>query len=78
MKELSSYLQADFNGELGGMPYSGNVGARLIHTNLNVTQYLTGLPGQYGTEPADAGTHGHPTQLQRRPAGDQLRAECDQ
>jgi TonB-dependent receptor len=58
MKELSTYLQADFSGELGGMRYSGNVGARLIHTNLNVTQYLTGLPGQYGTEPADAGTQG--------------------
>ena len=55
-KELSSYLQADFNGELGSMRYSGNVGARLIHTNLNITQYLTGLPGQYVTEPADAGT----------------------
>src|SRR5580698_9704803 len=56
MKELSTYVQADFNGELAGMRYSGNVGARLIHTNLNVTQFLTGLPGQYGTEPADAGT----------------------
>jgi len=55
-KELSSYLQADFNGELGSMRYSGNVGTRLIHTNLSVTQYLTGLPGQYGTEPAGAGT----------------------
>jgi TonB-dependent receptor len=56
MKELSTYVQADFTGELGGMRYSGNIGARLIHTNLDVTQYLTGLPGQYGTEPADAGT----------------------
>jgi TonB-dependent receptor len=55
-KELSSYLQADFNGELGGMRYSGNVGARFIHTNLNITQYLTGLPGQNITEPAGAGT----------------------
>jgi TonB-dependent receptor len=55
-KELSSYLQADFNGELGGMRYSGNVGARLIHTNLNITQYSTGLPGQNITEPAGAGT----------------------
>jgi outer membrane receptor protein involved in Fe transport len=55
----SSYLQTDFKGELGGMPYSGNVGARLIHTDLDVTQYLTGLPGQYGTEPADAGDHRH-------------------
>ena len=55
-KELSSYLQADFNGELGSMRYSGNVGARLIHTNLNITQFLTGLPGQNITEPAGAGT----------------------
>jgi TonB-dependent receptor len=56
MKELSSYLQADFSGGLGSMTYSGNVGARLIHTDLDITQHLTGAPGQYGTEPADAGT----------------------
>jgi TonB-dependent receptor len=56
MKELSSYLQADFSGGLGSMTYSGNVGARLIHTDLDMTQHLTGAPGQYGTEPADAGT----------------------
>jgi TonB-dependent receptor len=56
MKELASYLQADLGGELGGMPYSGNVGVRFIHTNLEITQHLTGLPGQYGTEPADNGT----------------------
>jgi TonB-dependent receptor len=55
MKELSSYLQGDFKGELGSMAYSGNVGARLIHTDLDITQHLTGAPGQYGTEPADAG-----------------------
>jgi len=56
MKELSSYLQADFSGGLGSMTYRGNVGARLIHTDLHITQHLTGAPGQYGTEPADAGT----------------------
>jgi TonB-dependent receptor len=61
MKELSSYLQADFKGDLGSMSYSGNVGARLIHTDLDITQHLTGAPGQYGTEPADAG----PKQTQR-------------
>jgi len=55
-KELSSYLQADFNGELGGMRYSGNVGGRFIHTNLNITQFLTGLPGPNITEPASGGT----------------------
>jgi TonB-dependent receptor len=56
MKELSTYLQADISGDLGSMKYSGNVGARLIHTDLDITQHLTGAPGQYGTEPADAGT----------------------
>jgi TonB-dependent receptor len=55
-KELSSYLQADFNGDLGSMRYSGNVGVRFIHTNLDITQYLTGLPGENITEPASAGT----------------------
>jgi hypothetical protein len=56
LKELSGYLQGDFSGTLGDMPYSGNVGVRLIHTNLNVTQYLTGAPGAYGDEPADRHT----------------------
>jgi TonB-dependent receptor len=55
MKELSSFLQGDFKGDLGNMAYSGNVGARLIHTDLDITQHLTGAPGQYGTEAADAG-----------------------
>jgi TonB-dependent receptor len=55
-KELSSYVQADFNGELGSMRYSGNVGARLIHTNLNITQFSSGLPGQNITEPGAGGT----------------------
>jgi len=54
-QELASYLQADFRGELGSMPYSGNVGVRFIHTNLDVTQSLVGAPGQYGTEPANDG-----------------------
>jgi TonB-dependent receptor len=55
VKELSNYLQADVSGQLGGMPYSGNVGVRVIHTSLSITQDRTGAPGQYGTEPADAG-----------------------
>jgi len=55
LKELSTYLQADFSGELWGFRYSGNVGTRFIHTDLDVTQHLTGLPGQYGLEAADAG-----------------------
>jgi TonB-dependent receptor len=56
MKETASFLQTDFSGHLGDMPYSANVGVRVIRTNLNVTQDLSGDPGQYGTEPAEAGS----------------------
>ena len=56
LKELSGYLQGDFNGTMWDMPFSGNVGVRLIRTNLDVTQHLSGDPGAYGDEPADVGT----------------------
>ena len=56
LKELSGYLQGDFNGTIGDMPYSGNIGVRMIHTNLETTQHLSGAPGSYGDEPVDAGT----------------------
>jgi TonB-dependent receptor len=57
MKESSAYLQADFAEDPGGMPLSGNIGVRVIHTNLDVTQHLVDpTPGLYGTEPADDGT----------------------
>ena len=56
LKELTGYLQGDFTGSLGDMPYSGNVGVRLIRTHLNVTQHLSGDPGAYGDEAADVGT----------------------
>ncbi|PXV52562.1 TonB-dependent receptor [Dyella jiangningensis] len=56
LKELSGYLQGDFDGTMWGMPYAGNIGVRMIHTNLDVTQHLSGAPGSYGDEPVDAGT----------------------
>jgi TonB-dependent receptor len=56
LKELASYLQTDFSGKFGSMSYSGNVGVRVVHTDLKVTQDLSGDPGQYGTEPAETGT----------------------
>ena len=56
MKESSGYLQGDFGEEVGGMPLTGNVGVRVIHTNLEVTQHLSGAPGLYGDESADIGT----------------------
>jgi TonB-dependent receptor len=69
LKELASYLQTDFSGKFSSMSYSGNVGVRVIHTNLIVTNDLPGLPGQYGTEPADVGT-----QVTRRSYNDVLPA----
>lgn len=69
MKATSAYLQADFDGSIGSMPYSGNIGMRVIRTHLNVTQHLSGDPGAYGTEPADAGT-----ELTRRSYKDYLPA----
>jgi len=56
LKETSAFLQTDFSGDMGSMSYSGNVGVRVIRTDLRVTQDLSGDPGQYGTEPAEAGT----------------------
>ncbi|WP_109127382.1 TonB-dependent receptor [Dyella sp. C11] len=56
LKELSGYLQGDYNGTMWDMPFSGNIGVRLIHTNLDVTQHLSGDPGAYGDEPEDVGT----------------------
>ncbi|HZP66345.1 MAG TPA: TonB-dependent receptor [Rudaea sp.] len=56
MRESTGYLQADFEGDFGSMPYSGNVGVRAIDTHLHITQHLTGAPGAYGTEAADNGT----------------------
>ncbi|WP_250625283.1 TonB-dependent receptor [Pinirhizobacter soli] len=55
LKELSGYLQGDFEGDLGSMRYSGNVGVRLIRTTLDVSQHLSGDPGAYGNEPLDVG-----------------------
>jgi TonB-dependent receptor len=56
MKESSAYLQTDFGEQLGSMPFSGNLGVRVIHTNLEVSQHLAGAPGLYGDESADIGT----------------------
>ena len=69
MRETSGYLQSDFSGELASMRFSGNLGVRLIHTALTITQDLVGDPGQYGLEPASAGT-----QVTRRSYNDVLPA----
>ena len=69
MKESSAYLQLDLDGNIGSMPYAANIGMRMINTNLNITQHLTGAPAPYGVEAADAGT-----QLTRRSYRDYLPA----
>ena len=56
MKESSAYFQLDLDGHIGNMPYAANVGMRMINTNLDITQHLTGAPAPYGLEPADGGT----------------------
>lgn len=56
LKEMATYLQTEWTSTVAGMKFSGNLGVRWIHTQLDVTQYLIGLPGQYGTEAALAST----------------------
>ncbi len=55
MKETSGYLQADFANDIAGMTYTGNVGVRVIRTNLDITQHLDGAPGLYGDNSPDVG-----------------------
>lgn len=56
LKETTGYVQGDFDGNLGNMPYSGNVGVRVVRTNLGVTQHVVGNPEPYGLLAADNGT----------------------
>jgi TonB-dependent receptor len=53
--QTSSYLKADFAGT-AFVPYSANVGARIIRTTLHVTQHAVGSPEPYGVLAADNGT----------------------
>ena len=34
------YIQADFNGQLGSMPFRGNIGTRQVRTQLSVSGYV--------------------------------------
>lgn len=56
LKETSAYAQADFDGNFGSVPYEGNVGVRVVKTDLHVTQHLTGNPEPYGLLSDDVGT----------------------
>ena len=53
--QTSGYLKADFDGTLG-LPYSANVGARMVKTRLHVTQHAVGNAQPYGVLAHDNGT----------------------
>lgn len=55
LKETTAYLQADFDGDAGRVPYSGNVGVRVVRTNLHVVQHIVGSRPPYGVAAADNG-----------------------
>ena len=54
-KQDSMYAQGNFAGNLGGMPYSGNVGLRHIRTQFDVTQHEVGASRPYGGPAYDLG-----------------------
>lgn len=55
LKERTLYAQANFQGSIAGLPFSGNAGFRYIRTNLDVRQNLTGAARPYGLPQANAG-----------------------
>ncbi|HEX7340449.1 MAG TPA: TonB-dependent receptor [Rhodanobacteraceae bacterium] len=55
LKERTAYGQANFQGSIAGHDFRGNLGVRIINTNLGVTQHLTGAVRPYGLEPYDGG-----------------------
>lgn len=48
LHEASFYLQGDFQGNFGAVPYSANVGARVVRSKLHVSQSLSGISPGYG------------------------------
>jgi TonB-dependent receptor len=53
--QISGYLQGDFAGDAGSLPFSGNVGARPIRTRLHILQHAVGAAQPYGLNSLDAG-----------------------
>lgn len=51
-----AYAEADFQGTLAGLPFSGNFGLREVRSDLGVTQFLSGAPAPYGQQSPAAGT----------------------
>lgn len=55
LHELQFYLQGDFHGQFGSVPFDANIGSRVVRTNLHVTQNTTGQPQPYGLKATSAG-----------------------
>ena len=58
LKERTAYGQLNFNGDVGGMTFNGNFGLKYIHTDLNVTQFISGGSLPYGLNAPAIGTLG--------------------
>ncbi|MEW9572709.1 TonB-dependent receptor [Rhodanobacter sp. Si-c] len=58
LKERTAYGQLNFNGDVGGMTFSGNFGLKYIHTDLDVTQFISGGSLPYGLNAPAIGTLG--------------------
>jgi len=54
-KERTAYLQANFGGDAGDMYYSGNLGVRVVRTNLHVSRRIVGSRPPYGVAAQDNG-----------------------
>lgn len=51
LKNRTAYTQANFSGDLAGLPFSGNFGVRMVKTDLDVTQFTNGVAQTYGLQP---------------------------
>lgn len=55
LKSTTAYIQADFFGMIGSVPWSGNLGVKVIRTNLHDVQHRSGQRPPYGVAAPDIG-----------------------
>jgi len=63
LDSLSYYAKVNFRGELGEMVYTGNIGARVVDTDLTVYQNITDGSASTELSPTGAGFAGIPQRL---------------
>ncbi len=57
VRQSTGYVQGNFKGEFG-VPFSANVGVKLVRTSLGIDQHKVGTAGAYYVAPQDLGiTH---------------------